>query len=524
MSRWTAAVLLLALLSTAHAQDAGTLASQAEAAYEAKDYAASAALYDQAAESGEHAKGFYYNAACANALAGRKDRAFSLLELAIAKGYSNLMSLGGDPDLASLRAEPRWQALLGEVAKRHPDAPYYHLMMDQSKSVFARYFPTRVALDGGLVAPPRDKSSFMDFYATMATFVGEYDEAHARYSKPSEADPVPSGHLRAVPANALVLARAKDRDYVLLNESHAQVQTRAALYTLLAPLREAGFTHLALEALSSPHPEPAGDTACAAPLLFDDELPQRGFPVKQTGYYTSEPVYGELLREALRLGFILVSYDGGDNGGPREQHQARMIACIRERNPGARVVVIGGFGHIAKDPDRRYPGGMMGHRLGELTQSDPLSVDMTELLTIDASALQFPATDAGRGAQAYALLDAQGQPFARKGYDLSLYVRAPAHRGEPGGSWLELGGARRATPIDPALCRGQRPCVLQARGEGEDGVAISEDSCVLQAGTTAACTLYLRPGVHTVSARDREGALIGEQVVSVAARPAREPR
>ena len=50
-------------------------------------------------ESGEHAKGFYYNAACAHALAGRKDRAFALLELAITKGYSNLMSLGGDPDL-----------------------------------------------------------------------------------------------------------------------------------------------------------------------------------------------------------------------------------------------------------------------------------------------------------------------------------------------------------------------------------------------------------------------------------------
>ena len=517
MTRWPAALLLLTLLGTAHAQDAKTLASQAEAAYDARDYAASAALYDRAAESGEHAKGFYYNAACSNALAGRKERAFELLGLAIDKGYNNLMSLGGDPDLASLRTDPRWQALLGEVAKRYPDAPYYHLMMDQSKSVFARYFPTRAALDGGLVAPPRDTSSFMDFYATIASFVGEYDEAHARYAKPADADPVSSGHLRAVPANALVLAQAQGRDYVLLNESHAQVQTRAALYTLLAPLRAAGFTHLALEALTAPDPEPAGDNACAAPLLFDDKLPQRGFPAKQTGYYTSEPVYGELLREALRLGFVLVSYDGGGNGGPREQHQARMIACIREREPAARVVVIGGFGHIAENPDRTYPGGRMGYRLGQLTHSDPLSVDMTELLAIDPSSLRFPEPDTGRGAEAYALLDAEGRSFSRPGYDLSLYVRAPAHRGEAGGSWLELGGARHATPIGLSQCRGKLPCVVQARGQDEDAAATPEDSCVVRAGATAGCTLYLRPGSHVVSTRDKDGELIQELALTVAA-------
>jgi hypothetical protein len=515
VTRWGLALLLPLLLATAQAQEPASLESQAEAAYDAKDYAASASLYDRAAASGGHGKAFYYNAACSNALAGRKDRAFAMLQQAVAAGYGNLMSLGADPDLAGLRSDPRWQALLDELTRRQPELPYYHLMMDQSKSLFARYFPTRAALDAGLPTPPRNESSFMDFYGTMASFFGEYDEAHARYSRPNATRTPPEGYVQAVPANAIVLARARGRDYVLLNESHAQVQTRAANLTLLAGLRAEGFTHLALEALTAPDPEPAGDAACAAPLLFDAALPARGYPVDDTGYYTDEPVYGELVREALRLGFVLVSYDGGGNQGPREQHQARMIACIREREPAARVVVIGGFNHIAKDADRDFPGGRMGYRLAQLTHSDPLSVDLTGLLQVEPAGLQFPRNDTGRSAEAYALLDTAGQPYARAGYDISLFMRAPAHRGDAGGSWLELGGVRHATPVERSLCKGSLPCVLQARGQGEDAAATPEDRCVLQAGATAGCTLYLRAGAHVVSALDQDGALIAEQPVTV---------
>lgn len=53
-----------------------------------------------------------YNAACALALLGRSDEALTTLESAVGAGFANLGLLATDSDLASLRDEPRFVALL----------------------------------------------------------------------------------------------------------------------------------------------------------------------------------------------------------------------------------------------------------------------------------------------------------------------------------------------------------------------------------------------------------------------------
>jgi hypothetical protein len=60
-----------------------------------------------------------YDAACAFALAGKKEEAFRYLELAIARGYANPEHMKRDSDLEPLRADPRWQPLITKAeAKR----------------------------------------------------------------------------------------------------------------------------------------------------------------------------------------------------------------------------------------------------------------------------------------------------------------------------------------------------------------------------------------------------------------------
>ena len=59
-----------------------------------------------------------YDAACAFALAGKKEEAFRYLELAIARGYANVEHMKRDSDLEFLRTDPRWQPLLAK-AKRN---------------------------------------------------------------------------------------------------------------------------------------------------------------------------------------------------------------------------------------------------------------------------------------------------------------------------------------------------------------------------------------------------------------------
>jgi hypothetical protein len=63
-----------------------------------------------------------YNLACAYALAGKTDEAFAALDRCIAKGFlkvpDNVSHMKtGDPDLESLRKDPRWEALFNPAEK-----------------------------------------------------------------------------------------------------------------------------------------------------------------------------------------------------------------------------------------------------------------------------------------------------------------------------------------------------------------------------------------------------------------------
>ncbi len=101
MRRALAAFALL-LASPLAAQSDNRVA--AVAAYERKDFATCAAIYDRLGDR--------YNAACCFALAGNKDAAFALLEEVLTAGWSNTKQLRADPDLASLHDDRRWNDVI----------------------------------------------------------------------------------------------------------------------------------------------------------------------------------------------------------------------------------------------------------------------------------------------------------------------------------------------------------------------------------------------------------------------------
>jgi C-terminal processing protease CtpA/Prc len=107
-----ALVCLLPAVAPAAAQSADALAQQASSAYARKDYARSADLFAAAIRAGATDPNVFYNAACANARAGRVDAAFELLARALEAGFVDVANLEKDPDLESLRADPRWAPLV----------------------------------------------------------------------------------------------------------------------------------------------------------------------------------------------------------------------------------------------------------------------------------------------------------------------------------------------------------------------------------------------------------------------------
>jgi hypothetical protein len=93
----------------AHASDADIrrLAKQATESYAAKDYVASADGFAAAIAAGGDEPALFYNAACAYALAGRREAAFDFLRQATVAGYTNFTAIRADTDLVPRCARTR---------------------------------------------------------------------------------------------------------------------------------------------------------------------------------------------------------------------------------------------------------------------------------------------------------------------------------------------------------------------------------------------------------------------------------
>ena len=83
---------------------------------------------------------------------------------------------------------------------------------------------------------------------------------------------------------------------VFLNDSPIHPQTRILTKEALHVFAQKGFTHLAIEAFTNQN----------------ERIDRIGHPTINMGVYTDEPLFGELIREAIGLGFTIVSIQPTD--------------------------------------------------------------------------------------------------------------------------------------------------------------------------------------------------------------------
>lgn len=389
-------------------------------------------------------------------------------------------------------------------------------LMDLSMPNAQKYILVRRAMAAGFdvqAASPQ----FRGLYATLASFVGAYEEADRLYPMWAQHEnPAAAGYTRAIPAADTIRALARSSRAVFVNEAHASARTRAAIYSLLRPLREEGYGYLALEALTT---KPAdSETSCADADLFDQDLAARGYPAGNSGVYTHEPIYGAIVREALRLGFRLVAYESADPAATtiakREQGMAQNLACIFTQDKQAKMLVIAGFAHISEAPDGGVPGGMMAARFKGLTAIDPLSIDTTKLLYVGSEPFHFGKLASERfPSQGYVLSDAGGRLYGTDSYDLVLLTPSFAGRERNERSWLTLDGARNRVLISTVECARSWPCVVQAFLPGEKR-GIPADSCVVEdeGGT---CPLFLTQGEFRIEYSGMNGKPAQSKIFNV---------
>src|SRR5690606_27232652 len=156
------------------------------------------------------------------------------------------------------------------------------------------------------------------------SFIGEYQKALEAYEKTSRKDNHSISDMEVAlllsdystrPAAEYIIERSKNERIIIINEAHHQPLHRVFTASLLLGLYESGFRYLGLEALAE-----------------DSLLNIRKWPQVGDGYYTSEPQFGNLIREASRLGFTLFGYESPEKGRERELGQAKNILTILEKD------------------------------------------------------------------------------------------------------------------------------------------------------------------------------------------------
>jgi len=154
---------------------------------------------------------------------------------------------------------------------------------------------------------------------------------------------------------------SKNTRVVMLNENHWYPNHRILAKKLLRPLKEIGYSYLAVEAINKEK---------------DTSLNSRGFPIKSTGYYTREPFFSDFIREAIKMGYKIVSYDEFESED-RELSQAKNIYGIIEQNPNAKIFVYAGLDHIYEsNPNNKK---RMSAYFKELSGINPLTIDQAHL-------------------------------------------------------------------------------------------------------------------------------------------------
>lgn len=347
---------------------------------------------------------------------------------------------------------------------------------------------------------------------TILSFLGDPAEALRLFDTIDEDAPSPSvdtmqlDQLGVADAVETIVAAADTAHVVFINEAHHVPQTRVLTIALLGRLRAKGFTYLAAETFSP----------------FDSSLNARDYPVHASGYYSNEPLFGEILREARRLGYTLVPYEaiGARSQDARETGQATNLRDrIFRDHPDARVLVHAGYSHI--DESGTLGGAKpMAVRFRELTGIDPLTVDQTtmrEHATRDRERGEYRhVVDRAGRTMPFVLLEPTGQAWTNRPgvHDMTVFLpRTQSRDGRP--DWLWHSGERQPYPIRGALCAGHDACVVAARVAGESSDAVPRDA-VLLTPNDGERMLALPAGRYGITVRDAGGTLLSDTTVVVA--------
>ena len=294
--------------------------------------------------------------------------------------------------------------------------------------------------------------------------------------------------FKKIPAKEYIIKRAKDERIIIINEAHHSSLHRFFTKSLLKELFDLGYKNLGLEALGNGQ-------------YLDTLLMKRGYPNQETGWYILEPQFGNMVREAIEIGFDVFPYEqtSGVNGKEREIEQAKSIQEELEKKPNEKFIIHCGFAHSLEGEYPRWGKAMAG-RLKEFTGIDPLTINQVAYSEKGDPKLNNPFLNAINPKQSIILVDSSDVPlrYTREDSWSDIAIFHPTTNylnNRP--DWIFSGGNLK-TKIDLSEIKFTYPALIMAFKEGEEiNKAVPVDIVELSQKTDS-CVLALRKGNYTI--------------------------
>ncbi len=380
--------------------------------------------------------------------------------------------------------------------------PFYHAFRDEEK--FVKTYTLKGYYDelSQYFAFAGDYQSALQFQ--VKTYDSVDDATRVKIYRKAE----DIKNIEHVDARHYINFAAKGRRVVMINEAYTKPQHRAFAISLLADLYREGFHYLAMEMLNN---------------FSNHSLTKVNM---HTGYYTSEPVAGELVRTALAIGYTLISYEdtaaAAHTNNQRDSVQAENIYQVIRQDTAARVLVYAESAHISKKKaaDGYIPMGLAFQRLSGIS---PLTIDQTDMteesnfgygrVIYQAYLQKYPITRVS-----IALINNEPVSVTNNDlYDLSV-IHPPNFYKDGRPTWLSLGDTRQPTFVKPPVVS---VYLVQAYYENEiennDNTPwqlVPADQTYIPGGKKS-YMLYLKKGKYRIYFRDINYQILSSLTIEV---------
>ncbi|MGJ3234173.1 hypothetical protein [Marivirga sp.] len=317
----------------------------------------------------------------------------------------------------------------------------------------------------------------------------EIDSINSKYSIVNAAD--------------YIIQEAQKNQVVMINEAHHNSMHRAFTKSLLQRLFDNGYKNLGLEALNNR-------------VDLDSVLTSRGYPIQKTGYYIQDPQFGNLVRDALEIGYNLFAYENMEKGGgkPREIEQAKYIQKEIESKPNEKFLIHCGFAHLMEGNYSGWEKAMAG-RLTEYTGINPLTINQVEYSERSKAKFNHPLLKAFNIKESSVLIDDDNHPlkYERRDAWADIAVLHPNTKyvnNRP--NWLFENGNQNAS-LELRDIPIEFPVLVLAYKKGEDiNEAVPIDIVEVE-NNTDKCHLALKKGEYEIVVTSKVKSYIFEKTV-----------